>query len=114
MLNVLSQYARKFESAVDSLHQIVRMLSKKYVESNERVQHWPFAAECTKKRELKKAITLFNKKPLKGIAYFKKIFDNIAPTQESQSKEEISESESPIKSYQGNFSEDPDNSLFTK
>jgi hypothetical protein len=32
MLNILSQYARKFESAVDGLHQIVKMLTKKYVE----------------------------------------------------------------------------------
>lgn len=74
MLNILSQYARKFENAVDGLHQIIKMLSKRYVDSQQGLNNWPYAAESTKKKELKKVITLFNKKPLKGIALFKKIF----------------------------------------
>jgi hypothetical protein len=113
MLNILSQYARKSEIAIEGLHLIVKMLSKKYVERSERVEHWPYAAECVKKRELKKVITLFNKKPLKGIAYFKKIFDNISP-EEIKSKEEISEIESPIKSYQDTNSEGGEGSLVIK
>jgi hypothetical protein len=53
---------------------------------------------------LKKAITLFNKKPSKGVAHFKKIFE-IATSEEPLSREEISELESPIKSYQSNYTE---------
>lgn len=66
------------------------MLSKKYVERSERVEYWPFAGECAKKRELKKAITIFNKKPLKGIAYFKKIFEIANEEGEIKLKEEAS------------------------
>lgn len=44
MLNILSQYARKFENAIDGLHQIIRMLSKRYVDSQQGLNTWPFAA----------------------------------------------------------------------
>jgi hypothetical protein len=50
MLNLLSQYARKFEVAVDGLHAIVKNLTKRYVERGDRLRDWPFAAECNKKK----------------------------------------------------------------
>lgn len=37
MLNILSQYARRFDPAVDGLAQIIKMLTRKYVERAERV-----------------------------------------------------------------------------
>lgn len=76
MLNLISQYAKKeYEGAVTALQELLRMLVHRYIGRGHRNEEWALAGECLKKRELKRAIALFNKKPNNGIKYLKKLFE---------------------------------------
>jgi 3-deoxy-D-arabino-heptulosonate 7-phosphate (DAHP) synthase len=50
MMNVISQYAKKYEEVVEQLQGIVRMLMRRYIERNERQDDWRLHGELTKKR----------------------------------------------------------------
>lgn len=74
MMNIISQYAKKFESPLEGLANIAKSLMNRIVQRNQRDDNWQGYGEFMKKREARKIITNFNKKPAKGINALQNLF----------------------------------------
>ena len=74
MLNIISQYAKKYDSQLRQLAEITKNIMERFVTKKIRDDHWKGYAEFKKKREVRKIITAFNKKPAKGIQQLLKLF----------------------------------------
>lgn len=75
MLNLISQYAKKYEGSLEGLANIVKSLMNRIVTRGIRNDHWKGYGEFMKKRQTRSIITSFNKKPANGIKMLQKLLN---------------------------------------
>ena len=74
MLNLISQYAKRYDGQLEGLACIARRIMQRFVTNEIRDDHWKGFSEFKKKKEVRNFITAFNKKPKKGMKILLDLF----------------------------------------